>query len=528
MEIIKISYNNEIRRIALKSLTFETLIEKINEIYPDIGKSLKVTWVDDENDVIILSTTNEFIDSLNCMKAMGLSTCKYVITSINTNNDIKSNQSKSSNDNFENQSIHRGVTCDECGLSPIKGIRYKCVVRENYDICEHCEKSKQQMYPLIKIYSPDQAPLAIVVAIRDHHRGHRGGGGKCFRGGGRRFNPESTDNIPTGIPLFNGQQCGRWARNAAKAFVQAVDSVVEPIQNELLSKNTKESNDIEQKFVDEAIRLSTNSVPNYKGRYIRDITFPDGTCIPPNTAFEKIWLIRNDGTIDWANGTVLIPTEGDQLCDSSKQVIVPSLKAGEEGDITIQLVSPGTSGRFTSNFRLKSPDGSIFGQRLWVDIVVLEEDIDWTLINNALPVNQTLDTSSTLGGSISDNSVTNSITNSIANSVDNSVAYSISKEIPDSSANSLKVSSNWGKAIDMEDSIFSSNQSIESISAEEIAWSNELTILRDIGFNDKNFVIPLLVKHLKNPITINGLAQPDPVALQRVVMELLGQSLSGY
>eukprot|EP01035_Chromulina_nebulosa_P017739 gene17739-23335_t len=385
------------------------------------------------------------------------------------------------------------------------------------------------MYPLIKIYSPDQAPLAIVVAIRDHHRGHRGGGGgKCFRGG-RKFNPESSDN--NGIPLFNGQQCGRWARNAAKAFVQAVDSVVEPIQNELLNKNTKESNDIEQKFVDEAIRLSTNSVPNYKGRYIRDITFPDGTCIPPNATFDKIWLIRNDGTIDWADGTVLIPTEGDQLCDSSKQVIVPTLKAGEEGDVAIQLVSPGTSGRFTSNFRLRSPDGLIFGQRLWVEIVVIDEDIDWTLINNALPINQSLDTSSTLG-SISDNSGSNSNTNSVDYSVADSVAKSInkeiSKEIPDSSANALKVSSNWGKAIDMEDSIFSSNQSIESVTAEEFAWSNELAILRDIGFNDKNIVIPLLVKHLKNPITVNGLAQPDPVAMQRVVMELLGQSLSGY
>jgi len=60
------------------------------------------------------------------------------------------------------------VTCDECGMSPIVGIRYKCAVREDYDLCEKCERSKLQPYPMVKIVNPDQAPQALVYVFADH------------------------------------------------------------------------------------------------------------------------------------------------------------------------------------------------------------------------------------------------------------------------------------------------------------------------------------------------------------------------
>jgi len=39
------------------------------------------------------------------------------------------------------KAVHNGITCDICEIFPIVGVRYKCSVRTNYDICEQCEQN---------------------------------------------------------------------------------------------------------------------------------------------------------------------------------------------------------------------------------------------------------------------------------------------------------------------------------------------------------------------------------------------------
>ena len=53
------------------------------------------------------------------------------------------------------ESVHAGFTCDCCAIGPIKGIRYSCSVREDYDLCGTCFKSLQPLpHPMIEIDRP--------------------------------------------------------------------------------------------------------------------------------------------------------------------------------------------------------------------------------------------------------------------------------------------------------------------------------------------------------------------------------------
>lgn len=70
--------------------------------------------------------------------------------------------SMSQSDASKPKAIHKGFICDGCGADPIVGIRYRCSVRPNYDLCEACEATIEAAHPLIKIREPKHAPQSVV------------------------------------------------------------------------------------------------------------------------------------------------------------------------------------------------------------------------------------------------------------------------------------------------------------------------------------------------------------------------------
>ncbi|KAF5273445.1 hypothetical protein FQA39_LY07462 [Lamprigera yunnana] len=57
-------------------------------------------------------------------------------------------------------SSHDGVTCNGCALTPIKGVRFKCKVCENYDYCESCFYTKKNhRHSFNRIIEPGSPPI---------------------------------------------------------------------------------------------------------------------------------------------------------------------------------------------------------------------------------------------------------------------------------------------------------------------------------------------------------------------------------
>ena len=55
--------------------------------------------------------------------------------------------------------IHKDIICNEC-KNDIIGIRYKCCICENYNLCEKCENESgpEHNHPLLKIRKPELCP----------------------------------------------------------------------------------------------------------------------------------------------------------------------------------------------------------------------------------------------------------------------------------------------------------------------------------------------------------------------------------
>jgi len=108
-------------------------------------------------------------------------------------------------------------------------------------------------------------------------------------------------------------------------------------------------------------------------RHVKDVTVEDGTEVPPNTPFVKTWRVRNEGPA-WPAGCRLlfISRNGDNL-GGPEFVPVPGdgpIQPGQEVDISVSLVSPAAPGRYIGFWKLCTPEGRKFGQRLWVSVVV--------------------------------------------------------------------------------------------------------------------------------------------------------------
>jgi hypothetical protein len=65
---------------------------------------------------------------------------------------------------LKNQSpeeVHTRITCDGCGMTPIRGIRYKCTQRHDYDLCSACE-ARDTEHTFLKIRKAAHAPANLI------------------------------------------------------------------------------------------------------------------------------------------------------------------------------------------------------------------------------------------------------------------------------------------------------------------------------------------------------------------------------
>lgn len=86
--------------------------------------------------------------------------CKTSQHNLDAGHDVEKN---------DNQVIHSNICCDQCSpieFNPLKGIRYSCLVCDNYDLCSNCEAKQQSEqlsygnhsyeHPMVKIPRPTQ------------------------------------------------------------------------------------------------------------------------------------------------------------------------------------------------------------------------------------------------------------------------------------------------------------------------------------------------------------------------------------
>jgi len=96
--------------------------------------------------------------------------------------------------------------------------------------------------------------------------------------------------------------------------------------------------------------------------YIADVTIPDNTQMDKGKGFVKTWSVRNSGTCDWPEDTVLVRVHSE--LGGPESVPVGAVAVGETVEISIDLVAPDDDGVFDGQWTLRTGDTDIPGGKV--------------------------------------------------------------------------------------------------------------------------------------------------------------------
>jgi hypothetical protein len=102
--------------------------------------------------------------------------------------------------------------------------------------------------------------------------------------------------------------------------------------------------------------------PCNQALFVTDVTIPDGTEIPAGTNFTKTWRIQNNGSCTWTSGYLAVFDSGDRMnAPDAVAVTGGTVPYGGTADVSMTLKAPDSAGTYKGYFRLRTPEGTLFG-----------------------------------------------------------------------------------------------------------------------------------------------------------------------
>lgn len=103
--------------------------------------------------------------------------------------------------------------------------------------------------------------------------------------------------------------------------------------------------------------------------WLADLTFADDTTVLPGQSMDKQWLVQNSGACDWDARYRLRNINGETLGAPAEIPLYPA-RAGAQVTLRIVFTAPSASGTYRSEWQAVNPDGKVFGDTVYIQIVV--------------------------------------------------------------------------------------------------------------------------------------------------------------
>jgi len=131
MVVVKIEYNSDLRRVSLaeSEQSFTQLASLVEKLFAqDLPERWVLKYKDEDGDMVTITCDLEFTEALHCAAKTGILKL-FVVPKEGGKVETKKRST----------AVEHPALCDHCD-ERIVGIRFKCNVCPDYDLCETCEK----------------------------------------------------------------------------------------------------------------------------------------------------------------------------------------------------------------------------------------------------------------------------------------------------------------------------------------------------------------------------------------------------
>jgi len=117
-------------------------------------------------------------------------------------------------------------------------------------------------------------------------------------------------------------------------------------------------------------------------QYLEDLTLPDGSDVIPGAALDKRWLVLNRGSCAWGPEYRLVQV-GESRIEGPRELALYPAVPGSQAVWQVAMLAPLEKGEYISRWQARAPDGTLFGDEVYVLIVVNPAPLTPTAIPTA-------------------------------------------------------------------------------------------------------------------------------------------------
>jgi len=112
------------------------------------------------------------------------------------------------------------------------------------------------------------------------------------------------------------------------------------------------------------------------GEFVSHETLPDRVKIAASgSVATKSWKVKNIGAVAWPEGVTVSFVSGDESL-RARGFVLESVAPDAEAIVSVDVVIPNATGRYTAFYRLSVRGDQYFGPWLWMDVEVVAKAVD--------------------------------------------------------------------------------------------------------------------------------------------------------